>query len=116
MSTACANTRWVRTVGSVDEGGVVMTVDGSGGETVGLILDVERRFFGVAFRWPLAVARDLGRNFRTASAVRPGQVAKKFFSMACVQVDMDGLKHARCKKSMSSIFVFCSYALFAQCS
>ena len=78
------------------EGGVVMTVDGEGAELLGArFWEVDRRFFGVALRCPLAVARDLGRYLQMASAVRPGQVVKKFFSMAWVQVDMGGLKQAR---------------------
>ena len=64
-----------------------MTVDGWGEEIMGRIFDVERRFLGEDFRCPLAVARDLGRYFRTASAVRPGHVVKKFFSMAWVHVE-----------------------------
>ena len=55
---------------------------------------------------------DLGRNFWTALAVRPGHVAKKFLSMAWVQVAVAGLKHVRCRKSMSSVFVFWAYAVF----
>jgi hypothetical protein len=69
--------------GSRVEGGVVMTVDVSGGEMGGGSLDLEQRFFGEVFRCPLAVARDFGRYLRTALAVRPGHdVVKKFFLMA----------------------------------
>jgi hypothetical protein len=64
------------------------------GARVGRVLDVDRRFLGVALRCPLAVARDLGRYLQTASAVRPGQVAMKFVSIACVPVETGGLKHA----------------------
>jgi hypothetical protein len=78
-----------------------------------IVVVVDRKFFGVALRCPLAVARDLGKYLRTASAVRPGHVTKKLSSMAWVQVDMLGLKHARCRKSMSCTFVFCWYALCA---
>ena len=78
------------TVGAAVEGGVIL---------------VDRWFFRVAFKCPFAVASDFGRNFRTASAVRPGHVAKKLLSMAFVQVETDGQKLARCKKSMSSVFV-----------
>jgi hypothetical protein len=85
-----------------------MAVFASVGARVGRVLDVDRRFLGAALRCPLAVARDLGRYLRTASAVRPGQVAKKFFLIACVHVEIGGLKHAQCKKSMSCTFVFCS--------
>jgi hypothetical protein len=85
-----------------------MTVDASVGARVGLFVDVDRRFLGADLRCPSAVARDFGRYLRTASAVRPGHVAKKFFLMACVQVEIGGLKHARCKKSISRTFVFCS--------
>jgi hypothetical protein len=57
-------------------------------------LDVERRFLGAAFRCPFAVAKDFGRNLRTASDVSPGHVVKKLLSMAWVHVDMGGLKQA----------------------
>ena len=107
-----AHAKWVRRGPEV---GVVMTVLASVGARVGQSLDVDRRFLGAALRCPLAVARDLGRYLRTASAVRPGHVAKKFFSLACVHVDIGGLKHARCKKSISWTLVFCSYALLAWC-
>ena len=43
-------TKWVRTVGSEMEGGVVMTVDAGANERVGWSLEVDRRFFGVALR------------------------------------------------------------------
>ena len=70
-------------MGGSDAGGGVMMASGASEVAVsGQTLVVEPRFLGVALRWPLAVARDLGRNFLTASAVRPGQVVKKFFSMA----------------------------------
>jgi hypothetical protein len=46
----------------------------------------------------LAVARDLGRYFLMASAVSPGQVVKKFFSIAWIQVEIAGLEHARLEK------------------
>ena len=51
---------------------VVMTELGFGlGGGVGF---VERRFCRICLRWPLTVASDFGRCFRTKSAVRPGQV------------------------------------------
>jgi hypothetical protein len=108
-----AYTKWVRTGGSGLDVGAVMTVEASVGAMVGSLVDVDWRFFGVDLRCPLAVDRDLGRYLRTASAVRPGHVAKKFFLIACVQVEIGGLKHARCKNSISCTFVFCSYTLFA---
>ena len=74
----------------------------------GGLLDVERRLFGVDLRYPLAVASALGRYLRTALDVRPGHVVKNLWSMACVQVAIVGLKHARCKNLMSITFVFCS--------
>jgi hypothetical protein len=64
-------------------------------------LDVDRRFLGEDLRCTMAVARDFGRYLCTASAVRPGHVAKKFFLIACVQLEIGGLKHARFKKSLS---------------
>ena len=57
----------------------------------------------------------MGRNFWTASAVRPGHVAKKFLSMAWVQVEMTGLKHVWCRKLISSVF-FWAYAECAKLS
>jgi hypothetical protein len=75
------------------------------GKLRGWLVLVDQTFFRVAFRCPLAVARDLGKNFRTASAVRPGQVAKKLLSMALVHVETEGLKLARWKNSMRSFFV-----------
>jgi hypothetical protein len=85
---------------------VVMTVDASVGARVGGFLDVDRRFLGEDLRCPLAVARVFGRYLRTSSAVRPGHVAKKFFLIAFVQVEIGGLKHARCKKSISCTLFF----------
>jgi hypothetical protein len=96
-------------VGSGEEGDVVMTVGASMVVMVGGTFDVERRFLGETLRCPLAVARDLGRNFRTASALRPGHVVKKFFSMlAWTHVEIGGLKQAGWRKSMSPTLVFCS--------
>ena len=92
IAMTLAYTRWVRTGGSELEGGVVMTVEALVWAMAGRLVDVDRRFLGVDFRCPLAVARDLGRYLQTASAVRPGHVAKKFFLIACV----GGLKQARC--------------------
>jgi hypothetical protein len=84
ITTTLAYTKWVQTVGSGVEGGVVMTVGASMVEMAGRGLDVDRRFLGEALRCPLAVARDLGRYFLTAtpSAVSPGQLVKKFFLIA----------------------------------
>jgi hypothetical protein len=88
---------------------------GDGGRLGGWLSLVDRRFFRVALRCPFAVARDLGKNLRTASEVRPGHVAKKLLSMALVQVEMEGLKQARWRNSMRFVFVVCEYALFAWC-
>ena len=55
---------------------------------------VERMFIFVLRMCPLAVATDLGRCLRTRSAVRPGQVAKKPWSMAAIHVDGTGLNAA----------------------
>ena len=74
---------------------------------------VDLWFFLVALRCPLAVFRDLGRNFLTALVVRPGHVEKKFLLMALVHVETEGLNAAQCKKNIKSSLLFCSYALFA---
>lgn len=85
-----------------------MSVDDGGAGKIGRLFEVDLRLFGLVLRCPFAVARDLGRYLRTASAVSPGQVVKKLFSIAWIQVDMEGLKQALCRKSISCGFVFWS--------
>ena len=106
MVTTLAYTWWVWTGGSNEEGGVVVSVFAVGWGLAGVFFDVDRKFLGVAFRWPLAVASALGRYLRTASDVSPGHVVKNPWSIAWVQVEIVGLKHARCKNAMSFIFFF----------
>ena len=70
-----------------------------GGETVvevgaGL---VERTFWRSWRRWPLAVVMDLGMYLHTRAEVSPGKVVRYPVSMDFVQVDIKGLKQARCK-------------------
>ena len=56
-----------------------------GGTGAGGVLGlVDRAFCQYCRRYPLAVAIDLGRCFRTKSEVRSGHVAKYPVSMACV--------------------------------
>ncbi len=80
-----ANAQWVGTAVSRVE-------EGKGEEGLVLVVLVERTFLQSCLRWPLAVARDLGRCLRTKSEVRPGHVEKKPALMACVQVQVTGLK------------------------
>ena len=67
---------------------------------------VERRPCRSSFRWPLSVAIDLGKCFRTRLEVKPGQVAKKPLSIALHQVDMQGLNAVACKKVTNSFLLF----------
>jgi hypothetical protein len=78
MVSTLAYTKLVRMAGSV-EAGVVMTVGALVVPMVGRTLDVDRKFLRLALRCPFAVARDFGRNFRTAPADSPGHLVKKLF-------------------------------------
>ena len=71
------------------------------------------RCFGGVLIWPFYVLMELGRNFWTASTVRPGQVAKKLLLVAFVREDKVGLNANRCRKSKSSVLFFCAYTEFA---
>ena len=53
------------------------------------------QIFGAVFIMPFAVLMESGRNFRTASAVRPGQVAKKLLLMEFFQEETVGMSAAR---------------------
>ena len=55
---------------------------------------VDRRCFGAIFIWPFAVLMKSGRNFWTASAVMPVQVAKKLLLVDFVQEEKVGLNVA----------------------
>ena len=70
-------------------GGVVCTL-----ACVGMVcLVVDRMFLNVWRRWPLTVASDFGRCFRTISLVSPGHVVRNVLSMAVVRkADVVGLK------------------------
>ena len=52
---------------------------------------------------PLIVASLFGRCLVTAAVVKPGQVTKWPLSIALVNVDVVGLKHAACKYWMRSV-------------
>ena len=58
---------------------------------VGLVR-VDRTPAGVSFMWPFAVAVELGRYRRTASAVRPGHEANCLLLKALIHVDGGGPK------------------------
>ena len=82
ISTTLGYRSWVRTGGST-----------RGDVGVGIIVDacctdrevlVDCRFFGAVLIMPFALLMESGRNFRTESAVRPGQVAKELLFMAFV--------------------------------
>ena len=89
ISTGFIKTQLVRTRGSLDEDGVVMTgsmrfvVDG--GESL-----VDLIFFQSVQRWTFVVARDFGRCLLISSTVRPSQVAKYPAWIARVQVETTG--------------------------
>jgi hypothetical protein len=63
---------------------------------------VERVFWRYWLRWPLTVAIDLGRCFRTRLALRPSQVAKCPCLMARIHVDGTGLPDAACRNYTGS--------------
>ena len=52
------------------------------------------QLFGAIFIWLFAVLVELGRNFRTASAVRTGKFSKKLLLMDFVQEETVGLNAA----------------------
>ena len=64
------------------------------------------QIFGAVLIWPFSVLMESGRNFWTASAVRPGQVAKKLLLVDFVREEQVGLNANRCRKFNSSVFFF----------
>ena len=71
---------------------------------VGCFGVVDRTPAGVFLRCPFAVAVDSGRYFRTASAVRPGQVWNCLLLMALIHVEGGGLNAHWCKNWISLAF------------
>ena len=63
---------------------------------------------------PFAVASDFGRSFRTSCSVSPGQLERKLFFIALINVDVHGLQSARWRKVHRSAFDFASYKLPAK--
>lgn len=78
------------------------------GGGVGFVL---RMFLRDIFICPLEVAMDLGRCLRMSSAVRPGQVAKKFFRMALRKVSGTGDQAHMLRYVARSTFVRKAYTL-----
>ena len=68
-------------------GGLEMVVAGE-------VFLVDHTFYGSCQRCPLAVARLLGKCFRTSAELRPGHVVKKPAVISLVHVETMGMKTA----------------------
>ena len=71
----------------------------------GEVFLVDCTFFRSCQRCPLAVARLLGKCFRTSAELRHGHVVKKPAVIAVVHVDTTGLKDARWRYCIMSDLV-----------
>ena len=55
---------------------------------------------------PFAVASDFGRNFMTSCLVSPGHMERELFSIAVINVNVNGLHNVRWRKVLRSVFDF----------
>ena len=93
-SIVCRYAIWVRTLGSCKGRGGVVITGGLEMVVTGEVFLVDCMFCWSWQRCPFAVARLLGKFFRTRAELRPGHVVKKPAVIAVVQVDKTGLMAA----------------------